>query len=218
MIREDGGTFVELGESERKRGRENFDFYCFLIWPFIETAWLGAVSLMMLTPPSRIAHKIWLDVKRVQDQAQLLGKTLYHQGDLEYFESVNKETLKNGFERFQEEGIIIVTKSKDAHVPATVRLEDDWMPQRDRDMGRISAEGRLWDFAEAISQSRREGKNRRDGTTVTERIMSLVDKVGRSLFEEAVTETSEQTHAIDEKTGSAKKGRQRRKEKIKAQL
>ena len=172
----------------------------------------------MLTPPPGSDNDTWLDVKSVQDQAQLLGKTLYHQGDLEYFESVNKETLKNGFERFQEEGMIVVTKSKDTGIPATVRINDRWMPHRELETGRISAEGRLWDFAEAISQSRREGKNRRDGTTVTNRVMALVDKIGRNLFEEATTVTSAQTHELDEKTGSAMKGRTRRKQKLRAQL
>ncbi|KAI9694087.1 MAG: hypothetical protein M1822_003358 [Bathelium mastoideum] len=218
VIRGDSGVYVELSDSERQHGRENYDFYCFLIWPFIEAAWLGAISLFMLTPPSKAAEGTWLDAKRVQDQAQLLGKTLYHQGDLEYFESVNKETLKNGFERFQEEGIIVVTKSKDARIPATVQLHGHWMPNRDSDTGRLAAEGKVWDFAEAISQSRREGKNRRDGTTVTNRVMSHVDEMGRALFEEAATETTAQTHEIDERTGSAKKGRLRRKERLGARL
>ncbi|KAL9089425.1 MAG: hypothetical protein Q9165_005746 [Trypethelium subeluteriae] len=218
ITRQDDGVFVELSDSERRRGRENYDFYCFLIWPFIESAWLGAISLMMLTPPTEDEKDTWLNAKRVQDQAQILGKTLYHQGDLEYFESVNKETLKNGFEQFQEEGIIIVTKSKDTRIPATVRLVNSWVPRRDTETGRIAAEGVLWDFAEAISQSRREGKNRRDGTTVTDRVMSLVDRSGRSLFQEAATATSAQTHEIDERTGSAKKGRARRKEKSRARL
>src|ERR1700748_563437 len=42
---------IQLSVSERENGSENFDFYCFLIWPFIEASWLGAVSLLMLTPP-----------------------------------------------------------------------------------------------------------------------------------------------------------------------
>lgn len=47
---DDGHTYAGLSNIERQRGRENYDFYCFLIWPFIEAAWLGAVSLMCLTP------------------------------------------------------------------------------------------------------------------------------------------------------------------------
>ncbi|KAK5165346.1 hypothetical protein LTR04_001268, partial [Oleoguttula sp. CCFEE 6159] len=157
--------FVELSDAERECGRENYDFYCFLIWPFIEASWLGAVSLMMLTPPAGQSEKVWLNVKSVQDQAQLLGKTLYHQGDLSYFEAVNKETLKNAYQRFEEEGIIVVAKSRDARVQPTLKLAAEWTPKRRDGAGTVVAEGKLWDFAERISQSRREGKNRRDGAT-----------------------------------------------------
>ncbi|KAF1937210.1 glycerol-3-phosphate acyltransferas-like protein [Clathrospora elynae] len=185
--------FVELSDAERGQGRENFDFYCFLIWPFIEAAWLGAMSLMMLTPP--LSHPTspptttttttsWLETKKVQDHAQILGKTLYHQGDLSYFEAVNKETLKNAYTRFEEEGMILVTKSRDAKKPSTIRLADEWVPQRG--MNGIIAEGPLWRFAERISSSRREGKNRRDGATVQTRVLQLADVVGASLWEDAV--------------------------------
>lgn len=63
---------AELSTAERSRGRENFDFYCFLIWPFVESAWLGAVSLMSLTPPFGSSSELWLDLKQAQDQAQLV--------------------------------------------------------------------------------------------------------------------------------------------------
>lgn len=180
--------YVELSDSERSTGRENFDFYCFLIWPFVEAAWLGAVSLMMLTPPlapsSAKTHRPaerWLDMKRVQDRAQLLGKTLYHQGDLSYYEAVNKETLNNSYTRFEEEGMILVAKSKGSKAPSTIRLADEWAPVRGANG--IAADGKLWRFAERISASRREGKNRRDGATVHSRVLGLVDGVGEGLWE-----------------------------------
>lgn len=175
--------WVEISDQEREQGRENFDFYCFLIWPFIEAAWLGAVSLLMLTPPAgHEAADSWLPLKAVQDRAQLLGKTLYHQGDLSYFEAVNKETLKNTYQRFEEEGMILVAKSKDKNTAATIRLADEWVPRRDSN-GEVKAEGALWMFAERISASRREGKNRRDGATVQRRVSSLADRVGAELWE-----------------------------------
>jgi hypothetical protein len=44
-------------------------------------------------------------------------------------------------------------------------------------------EGRLWDFIEKIAQSRREGKNRRDGATVSTRVLRLTETtLGRALF------------------------------------
>lgn len=176
---------VELSMQEREKGRENYDFFCFLIWPFIEASWLGAVSLMILAPPTDHQGDLWLDMKKVQDHAQWLGKTLYHQCDLSYFEAVNKETLKNAYTRFEEEGIILVTTSRDAKVSSTVRLADDWKPQRSAE-GALLPEGKLWSFADLISQSRREGKNRRDGNTVSTRVLRLADLVGGKLYEESV--------------------------------
>jgi hypothetical protein len=63
-------------------------------------------------------------------------------------------------------------------------LADDWVPVRGAKG--IIAEGPLWRFAEQISASRREGKNRRDGATVQSRVLSLADLVGKGLWEEEV--------------------------------
>ncbi|KAF2682067.1 acyltransferase-domain-containing protein [Lentithecium fluviatile CBS 122367] len=202
--------FVELSDTERETGRESFDFYCFLIWPFIEAAWLGAISLMMLTPPVGAKKKTWLDQKKVQNRAQLFGKTLYHQGDLSYFEAVNKETLKNAYTRFEDEGTILVLKAKDSKVPTAIRLSDEWLPSRTPQKGDIDAKGELWTFAERISLSRREGKNRRDGATVKNRVLSLADRVGAELWEDAVIEEGLDEEGIKAVIVRAK-GRSRRK-------
>ena len=177
---------VGLHDTERKNGRENFDFYCFLIWPFVESAWLGAVSLMGLTPPSEEKSNVWVDLAKTQDAAQLLGKTLYHQGDLSYFEAVNKETLRNAFQLFQDEGIVVLRKSRDKKGPSTIKLVESWTPKRDNETRKIVPEGKLWNFIENIAQSRREGKNRRDGATVSSRVLVLADEIGRQLFDNAL--------------------------------
>ncbi|OKL58217.1 hypothetical protein UA08_06529 [Talaromyces atroroseus] len=175
---------VGLSDAERQCGRENFDFYCFLIWPFIEATWLGAVSLMGLAPPLNGPSDVWVNLNKAQDSAQQLGKTLYHQGDLSYFEAVNKESLKNAYQRFAEEGIIQIARSKEQRTtPATMRLAPEWTPQRDEQTGKLMDRGRLWDFTERIARSRREGKNRRDGATVSSRVLTMTDTVGRQLFQ-----------------------------------
>ena len=108
---------------------------------------------------------------------------MYHQGDLSYFEAVNKETLKNAYQIFEEESIILVAKITESKQPtSTVRLSSDWAPSRDPETGQIKPEGRLWDFMEMIAQSRREGKNRRDGRTVSSRVLSLADRLGQELY------------------------------------
>ncbi|MCJ1353423.1 MAG: hypothetical protein MMC33_003409 [Icmadophila ericetorum] len=176
---------VELSATERQRGREDFDFYCFLIWPFVEASWLGAVSLMGLTPPIKTGSNIWLDMKQTLTKAQLLGKTLYHQGDLSYLEAVNSETLKNAYAHFDDESIITTTKSRKSNTQAAIKLSPAWIPTRDKETGMIRPEGALWDFIEMIAQSRREGKNRRDGATVSSRVLGLAERLGHELFETA---------------------------------
>lgn len=195
--------FIELSDAEREQGRENFDFYCFLIWPFIEAAWLGTMSLFMLTPPDAAVPTPWLDQKKVQDRAQLFGKTLYHQGDLSYYEAVNKETLKNTFNGAEEEGMFVVHKSSDKKIPATMKLADDWMPKRGSKG--IIADGPLWRYAERISASRREGKNRRDGATVHTRVLQLADVVGAGLWEDAVLDTSKLSSEVETKARTRRK-------------
>jgi hypothetical protein len=172
---------------------------------------------MMLTPPKNHTGSVWLDFKKFQDRAQLFGKTLYHQGDLSYFEAVNKETLKNALTRFEDESMIVVTKSKDKSVPAMIRLAEEWMPKRSLDGsgngdgdGGIVAEGPLWMFAEKISLSRREGKNRRDGATVQRRVLRLADLVGAMLWEEAVLDQEK----VDE--GAVKVVREKAKKRRKS--
>lgn len=111
---------------------------------------------------------------------------MYHQGDLSYFEAVNKETLKNSYTRFEDDHIVHVVKSKDPKIPPRLQLDPEWRPSRDPETGALLAEGKLWDFTEKIASSRREGKNRRDGATVSVRVLMLTDELGAKLYTEAV--------------------------------
>lgn len=74
-------------------------------------------------------------------------------------------------------------KSKNSKTPPRTRLSPDWTPRRDLKTGLILPEGRLWDFIEKIAQSRREGKNRKDGATVSTRVLRLTEIIGKSLFD-----------------------------------
>ncbi|OAL34714.1 hypothetical protein AYO20_05909 [Fonsecaea nubica] len=201
-VTEDSERMVGLSDAERKSGRENYDLYCFLIWPFVDAAWLGAVSLLALVPPASSAG--WVDMQKAQNMAQLAGRTLYHQGDLSYFEAVNKEALKNAYNRFQEEGIIDVAKGTESKAKVTVRLAPDWAPQRDPNTGELSPSGRLWDFIEKIAQYRREGKNRRDGAAVSTRVLSLAARLNQQIFaDEAVpTPHADQTTVMERRRPS----------------
>lgn len=85
LVRDTEGniTAVDLSDAERAAGRENFDFYCFLIWPFVEAFWLGAVALIGFTPPIGYHGDTWLDVKKCQDSAQLVSFPILSFGGLD---------------------------------------------------------------------------------------------------------------------------------------
>lgn len=74
LERDEEGNILSAGltSEERVAGRENYDFYCFLIWPFIEASWLGAISLMGLSPTRGQAINIWIDATKAQNRAQLV--------------------------------------------------------------------------------------------------------------------------------------------------
>lgn len=88
-------------------------------------------------------------------------------------------------------------------------LAPEWMPRRDPSTGKIIPEGKLWDFIEKIALSRREGKNRRDGATVSTRVLRLADEVGQKLFTVATGDTK--LSAEDEEALKREKDKARRK-------
>lgn len=150
------------------------DFYCFLLWPFVETYWLAAVSLYTLIPTAEELippldsngepQLHWVEERVFMEKTQMFGKTLYYQGDLSYFESVNMETLKNGFHRLSDYGILVIKKPTNNKERTKVALHPDFIPSRGPN-GRVIAEGTLWEMVERIGTFRREGKNRRDNAT-----------------------------------------------------
>ena len=110
---------IGLSSDERAAGRNNYDFFCFLVWPFVEgcestfliqcfevqylthsgtsiTDWLAAVSLFALAPvapPTSADQPVaWFAEKAFQSSAQRLAKTLFAQGDVSYLEAVNQGT------------------------------------------------------------------------------------------------------------------------------
>ncbi|KAF9436837.1 hypothetical protein BGZ76_002833 [Entomortierella beljakovae] len=188
VIEIDSEGFVGLSDAERSIGRENYDFYCFLLWPFVETYWLASISLYVLIPtakelipPADINGEPqlhWVEERAYMEKTQMFGKSLYYQGDLSYFESVNMETLKNGFNRLTDYGVLIVKKGSGKE-KTKVALHPDFTPSRGPD-GRLTSNGTLWDMVEHIGIFRREGKNRRDNATVSSRVLRFAEIVANT--------------------------------------
>ncbi|KAI9278119.1 hypothetical protein BY458DRAFT_538806 [Sporodiniella umbellata] len=170
-VTDDG--WVGLDDLERQCGRENYDFLCFMLWPFIESYWLSAVSLYTLAPPQGTSQPIWVDTKLFATRSQAMGKTLYYQGDLSYLEAVNKETLSNTLTRYEEKGIILKRRHNHPKSWSEISLSPDYVPERLN--GVLIPRGHLWELVERIGIYRREGKNRRDNATVSTRVLKIAD-------------------------------------------
>jgi hypothetical protein len=123
--------------------------------------------------------------------------------------------LKNAWARFEEEGIITVLKSKSSKTPPRTKLSADWTPRRNPQTGLIEAEGRLWAFIEKIAQSRREGKNRKDGATVSTRVLRLTEIIGKTLFD---SDTMADSLSEEEKTTLNQKQQRRKAMQPRAKL
>ncbi|GMF70612.1 unnamed protein product [Aspergillus oryzae] len=134
-------TSIELSDAERQCGRENYDFYCFLIWPFIEASWLGSVSLLGLTPLVNEQKETWIDLKKAQDSAQLVGLFLA------YYQIIPSLIIRAAWQN----------AGKESRAAPVMKLAPEWTPERDPSTGKLVPRGRLWDFTELIAQSRREG-------------------------------------------------------------
>jgi hypothetical protein len=130
---------------------------------------------------------------------------------LSYFEAVNKETLKNAWTRFEEEGIILIAKSRNSKVQPKAKLAPEWESKRNPKNDLLVPEGRLWDFTEKIAQSRREGKNRRDGATVSTRVLRLTDTIGQALYSDSMTDAG-----MSEEDKALLKKKQKRRQNMQA--
>jgi len=178
--------FVELSVKERKKGCVQYDFYRFLIWPFVESYWVAALALFALLPPEGQAHNgRWVQMSAFQEAAQLFAKTLYAQGDVTYLEAVNKETLKTAFASFEEEGMLVVEGGRRGREKREKRvmLSPAWLdPGRQEglraDDSSQSAPNLLWAFVERIG-----GRSRGDAAAASG-ILRLAQNCGAGLKRE----------------------------------
>lgn len=178
-VAEDGA--IGLTAQEIAGGRETFDSYLFMVWPFIEGYWLAACALLCLMPsfpePNLTSgaggkHIAWVSAKEFEKRAQLFGKTLYQRGELSYLEANSIATLQQALVRYQEMGMIVRRSSRAVRPIALIGLHPDWKPQWEEVEGELRPRpmGRLWDYLARLGAFRREGKDRRE-TFMSQRIL-----------------------------------------------
>ncbi|PKI83716.1 hypothetical protein MVES1_002703 [Malassezia vespertilionis] len=184
-----GNGLLGLADEERRNGRQNFDIYLFLIWPYVESYWLAAVSILGLAPQSvqvRPAHDAgsvpeqrlpWYMKKDLVTSMQKIGNTLFWQGELSYYEAINSATLVNALARMEQMGVVVYHKPDDKKAGTFAAVDPSWVPtaiKRDAlqpDQSSVSVSqisydyvlvGPLVDIIERLVRFRREGKDRRD--------------------------------------------------------
>jgi 1-acyl-sn-glycerol-3-phosphate acyltransferase len=191
---EDG--MVSLAQAEIVNGRETFDFYCFLFWPFLEAYWLAAIGCFLFAPNGRNGHVTECEENLHMERLQLFGKTLFYEGDAIYLESIAKETLKNAIYRLVEMGVLTSRKGLLPGAAPTEKpvrllsLSKDWVPEFALPLLSLNRapqedpkpEGRLWSLVERIGRYRREGKQRRDNMSVATRILRLARQTSEYHF------------------------------------
>lgn len=149
----EGELYISLNEENYM-----FKFLCFLLWPFVECYWMVGAALQGLYP-SHIVEEAEL-IKSIQK----FGETLYYEGELNFYESISKETTKLALTRFYERKVIVrrVINDKGA---AIVHLGEAYSKD----------EAKLLRFSNKIALYRRKGKYRTTaGTVDTKAIASLI--------------------------------------------
>jgi hypothetical protein len=140
-----------------------FKFLCFLLWPFVECYWMVAASLHGLFPNHMVEEAEF--IKSIQK----FGETLYYEGELNFYESVSKETTKLALTRFYERKVIVKRVINDKGA-AIIHLGEAY--SRD--------EAKLLRFSTKIAQFRRKGKYRTSaGTVDTKAIAALIPSNSR---------------------------------------
>lgn len=80
---------------------QNSIFYHLLLAPFIEGLYLAGVSLLGIPAATP------LPTNTLVSNGQMLGRTLYAQGRLRFFESVNTQALKNAFGALKQDNMLL---------------------------------------------------------------------------------------------------------------
>jgi hypothetical protein len=163
----DAKTNIQITDIERRSGYDLFRFHCSFLWPFIESYWLAVLSVYAMSATAWITEKTWLKY------TQQLGQTLYYEGDLTYFESINRDTLQNASNRLVEIGVLEKSDPAGAFRPMPtyakcIIIEDLNVLQRDA----------LHELIEDIGRFRREGRNRRDNANLNQRLLRLARLAG----------------------------------------
>lgn len=137
----------------------NFTFICMFLWPYIEAYWMSFVSLWGLFPGLIASQKDYFE------RARKFGETLYHKGELTFFEAVSNERIQLAWNRFEE--LNILRKQDLDNGQSIMNLTEEY-----RNVQNFAA------FAENIGKFRRFGKFRNQKEpNFSKEVRELSDKI-----------------------------------------
>jgi len=107
----DGNPCIKTFGADMKLWSDQFSFLCMLLWPFVESYWLAAVGFLpsanrnnasgaVGTQPRVFTESTYL--KRLQKFAA----SLYFQGDLDHYEAISQENIRQACSRLSAMGVL----------------------------------------------------------------------------------------------------------------
>eukprot|EP01059_Diplonema_ambulator_P019110 TRINITY_DN3191_c0_g1_i1.p1 TRINITY_DN3191_c0_g1~~TRINITY_DN3191_c0_g1_i1.p1 ORF type:complete len:729 (+),score=299.91 TRINITY_DN3191_c0_g1_i1:44-2188(+) len=128
-----------------------FTFLCMLVWPFIESYWLCLAGFK-----AAFSEKVNLIIREEQfiEQLQSFGQIMFHLGNLNFFESISKEPIKQALTAYIELGVAVRREIEDASKAVTNYIELGTQFKAD-----IT---KLFEFEQGIGMFRRQGKFQKD--------------------------------------------------------
>ena len=112
----DGEELIKVVPYDSERD-DVFAFLLELFWPFIDSYWAAVVTLFTLQPNRSLIERVLIE------RMQWFLEKSYLEGEMAYFESVSRDSLRAAIRVFRNWGVLIVNDS------SSIELEMDFQDE-----------------------------------------------------------------------------------------
>jgi len=98
-------SFEQCMVSIPQKSKNQVDFFCSLLWPFIECYWITCILLFQIQPDG-------IPFNSIIERCQWLANNLYKQGKCYCAETISKETIQNALHFFKLFNVIQIHSGK----------------------------------------------------------------------------------------------------------
>ena len=110
-----GGGSIIVAPS---KGETTHAFLCSVLWPFLDSYYVAAVTLFTLLPIGKISKD------DLALRAQWLSEALYHDRKISHYESCSLDTLRNALRTYERMGVIGVAPNDPPPIPVAANETD----------------------------------------------------------------------------------------------